>query len=62
MGRDAVVLPNGCPHSVGLLEGICWMKSQSPCYSAGMVWLQMTGAHVLLEKNSGGLIDETVRD
>ena len=41
LGKMAVVLPTGCPRSVGLLAGICWTKSQSPRYTPG---LQMTGA------------------
>ena len=35
-----VVIPTGCPHSVGLLSGIGWTESQSPSYSprlGGMV-------------------------
>ena len=35
-GKTAVVLPMSSPRRVGLLEGICWIKSQSPRYSRGL--------------------------
>ena len=31
-GKQGIVLPTGCPHSMGLLAGIGWKKSQRPCY------------------------------
>ena len=34
--KTAVILPDSSPRRVGLLAGICWTKSQSPRYSAGV--------------------------
>ena len=31
-----MVLPTGCPHSVGLLAGVCRTESQSPHYTPGL--------------------------
>ena len=31
-----MVLPTGCPCSVGFLAGFCWKESRSPCYSLGL--------------------------
>ena len=40
-----VILPIGCPHSVGPLAGISWSKSQSPRYFPGLgPWLEFTDA------------------
>ena len=32
-GKVAMVLPTGCPRSVGLLARLCQMKSQFPLFS-----------------------------
>ena len=50
-GKRAVVLPTGCPRSVGLLTGIFWTKkSKSLLFSgAERPRLQMTGVlHILV--------------
>ena len=40
-----MVLPIGCPRSVGFLAGFCLTESQSPHYCPVRgSWLQMTGA------------------
>ena len=35
--KTAVILPAGCPSSVGVIAWIGWMKSQSPHYSPGQM-------------------------
>ena len=35
-GQTAEVLPTVCPHSLGLLAGICWKKTKSPLVPLGM--------------------------
>ena len=45
-GKRAVVLPTGCPRSVGLLAGICRTKVKCPAIPRGWggPWLQITSA------------------
>ena len=45
-GETAMVLPLICSSNVGLIAGICRMKSQSSPYSSGEggTWQQMPGA------------------
>ena len=54
-GKQQCFLPTNSLHRVGLIEGICWTKSQSPRYSLGLwgPWLQMTS--VLLKTLNGSL-------
>ena len=35
-GSDSSCLQIVGPHSIELTVGLCWMKSQSPCYSLGV--------------------------